>query len=141
MPSVPSNLPSGQVLLDCPVKFLGLLYLLGQSLWLLTLGLDLWVWYLGLFLSISWGFYLRGFRLQLHRYSMIGLREGRWFIGKEEIPVCLNFDSVILPGVLLLNFQDESKKNYRFLIVPSMVLNNKENFSWLSRYAKLSPLF
>ena len=150
MPSAGLNLPSGQISLHCPARLLGTMYLLGQGLWLLTLGLDLWTWYLGLFISIGFGFQIREFRHRIEQYSAIGLHRGSWFIVDQsvnqsvnqsrEIQVCLNFDSVILPGMLLLNFKDRLNKRYCFLIVPAMV-EGKECFSWLSRYAKLTPVF
>jgi hypothetical protein len=140
------NLPNGQISLKNSYFFLGFVYFLGQSLWFFTLGLGLLDWYLGLVIAILWGFQIRKFRLHFQKYPVIGLRNGQWFLMEtspmpgKEIQVCLDFDSVILPGMLLLSFRDELNRTYRFLITPECV-SGRERFSWLSRYAKLSPVF
>ncbi len=141
-----NNYPSGEVRLRAPLGLLSMMYFSGASLFLLMLNSD--------FLSMCavwvgvgiWGISVKTFQAFIERYPIIGLARGCWFIRSESAVlddttlVSLRLNSVIIPGLLLLSFQDEARKSYSFLIVPSMV-GGREKFSWLSRYAKLSPEF
>jgi hypothetical protein len=140
------NHPSGEVRLKTSLGMLSVLYFSGAALFFSMLNADFFslcmVW-----IGVSaWGISVKNFREFIERYPIIGLARGFWFLRPEgealgePMLVSLRLNSVIIPGLLLLSFQDEAKKSYSFLVFPAMV-GGREKFSWLSRYAKLSPEF
>ncbi len=147
-------LPTGQVSFKNDYFFWGCLYFLGQVPWFFTLGLGLFDWSFGLVMGLLWGIHLQALRVKFQNYKGLALKNGRWILitqlepleplepgaQAQEHEVFLSLNSVILPGLLLLNFQDAWNQHYRLLITPGMV-SGKEKFSWISRYAKLTPLF
>ena len=140
------NLPSGEVALKVSVVVLSVIYFLGISVCLLLLRTNFLNECLSWIGMLFWGMEVKKFREFIERFPVIGCLRGQWFLRPQNagltdnIRVSLNFNSVIIPGLLLLSFQDGEKQFYSFFLVPSMV-GGVSKFSWLSRYAKLTPVF